>query len=184
MRAVMGDLIENGLPLSGQDFQCPGQIAKCPPREQNPQTVGPAEETLRVGVLVMAARPDYQHTLLPGGGLSLVEDGQAGGHVVAVEDAGGQHDDGLNEVISQKTGADQILVFGLFVASVLFFCQQRLSAQQNALRHDDDGFAVRFQRFRDVLHPGIVAIVRRRHPISESIVRIAAGEVFEPPALQ
>ena len=57
---------------------------------------------MRVGVLVVAAGPDHEDAVLAGSGLAFVDDDKASRDIVAVEDAGRQHDDSFNEVIPQE----------------------------------------------------------------------------------
>ena len=92
-----------------------------------------------------------------------------------------EHDHRFDQVISQEAGADQVFVVGFLVPPVLFFRQLGLASKENALRHDDDRLAVRLERLRDMLHPGIVGIVSRRHSVTEPVIRIAVREVVKAP---
>ena len=115
---------------------------------------------------------------------AFVEHRQARGDIVAIEESGRQHDDGFQQIVAQEAGADEVFVVGLLVAAILFLGQFRLPAKQDALRHDDDGFAVGLERLDDVLHPGIIAVVARRHAVAEAVIGIAVGECVIAPILQ
>ena len=180
----MGDFIQNRFPFGGEDFQRLGRVAKRTPRQENAEAVGAAQEGLRIGVLVVAAGPDHEHALLTGGGFALVDDGQTGGNVVAVEDARGEYDDSLNEVIPQEAGADEVFVIGLFVSPIFLLGELRLTRKQDALRHHHNSLTSRLERFRDVLHPGVVAIVPRRPAVAEAVKGIAICEAVRTPVLE
>src|SRR5437762_12615954 len=100
-------LVEDSLALHRQNLQCLGNVSISAPCKQDAETVGAAQNSLGISVLIVARRPDHKNAVLTGWELSSVDNREASRDIVPVEDAGGQDDDSFDEVISQKPGADE-----------------------------------------------------------------------------
>lgn len=68
-------------------------------------------------------------------GLGLVQQQQAAGHVVAIEQLARQHDDGFDQVGLDEAAADHVFGIGLLVLAIFFLGLFGLAAEQHALRH-------------------------------------------------
>ncbi len=114
----------------------------------------------------------------------FVEHDETAGDVVAVEKFRGQYDDAFDEVGFDEAFADDVLGAGALDAPVVLQRLLGLVAKQDALRHHNDGFAGWLQRFHDLLHPSVIAVVAGRHPEGEPVVRVTTGKVAEAPILE
>ena len=109
------------------------QIAEGAPRNQDAHQIRGTQQVLRVAFLEMARGPNHQDLVLALGGLGLVEQHQAAGHVVAIEQLARQHDDGLDQVGFDEAAADHVLGIGLLVLPIFFFGLFGLPTEQHTL---------------------------------------------------
>ena len=126
-----------------------------------------AEAVLRAVFLEALRRINHEDTLA-GGGVFLVKHKDAGGDAGAVEEIGGQADDGF-----QVTRADELLADdGL-----------RIAAEEHAVRKNAGAFARAFQRANDVQQECVVALLGRWHSPYESLVGVTLWGQTSSPSL-